>query len=444
MDARQGITSARHEQNANTAMLHTKDLYAYFLKHPHVQTDTRNLQEGDLFFALKGPHFNGNKFAKEALEKGASYAVIDDPAYQEDEQTLLVSDVLTSLQQLAAYHRQQFDIPFIAITGSNGKTTTKELTYAVLSTTYNTQATKGNLNNHIGIPLTLLRIPKGTEIALIEMGANHQKEIEAYCRIVRPTHGLITNIGKAHLEGFGGIEGVKKGKGELFDFLRATKGTAFVCADFPYFVKEMTKGLPDIHWYGTTNNPPIRGKMIQKHPLLTVQFNGKYRINTHLSGEYNLYNILAAAAIGDYFNVKKEDITSAIAEYRPKNARSQVIHQRTNTFILDAYNANPTSMHAAIKDFSERPEEHQCLFLGAMKELGEESAKEHQELINFIQTFHWEDVILVGDGFRETQHSFLYFPTVEKAKAWFKKQHYQETSILIKGSHSIGMEKILE
>lgn len=267
-------------------MLTTEQLYVHYLGHPHVQTDTRKIQQGDLFFALKGPHFNGNEFAEEALQKGAAFAVIDEPTKQNDERFLLVPDVLTALQELAAHHRNQFSIPFIAITGSNGKTTTKELAHAVLRTTYQTYATEGNLNNHIGIPLTLLRIRPGTEMALIEMGANHQKEIASYCHMVRPTHGLITNIGKAHLEGFGGLEGVKKGKGELFDSLRASGGIAFACADFSYF-KEMTAGLEMVCWYGTAPGPAIAvsGKVTQKTPFLMAELSYGNQVSTHLAGD---------------------------------------------------------------------------------------------------------------------------------------------------------------
>ncbi len=424
-------------------MVTTPQLYSLYLNHPLVQTDTRKIQKEALFFALKGPHFNGNAFAKQALEKGAAYAVVDDPGYQTDERMLLVPDVLTALQQLAAHHRNQFQIPFFAITGSNGKTTTKELLHAVLKTTFKTYATEGNLNNHIGIPLTLLRIRPDVEIALIEMGANHQKEIESYCKIVRPTHGLITNVGKAHLEGFGGIEGVKKGKGELFDALRNSKGIAFACADFAYF-KEMTAGLAEVHWYGTSLSDPIHGEVIQKSPYLKVNLNYGQKIATHLAGAYNLYNILAAAAVGNFFGVREQNVQKAIRNYHPHNARSQVVQNGSNLFILDAYNANPSSMKAAITDFAERPGENKSLFLGAMMELGKDSLAEHQQLIDFIRTFTWKDVILVGGDFNKTVHPFLYFSSVSEAKDWFQKQNYQQATILIKGSRSVGMEKLLD
>ncbi len=424
-------------------MLNTQQLYSYYKANPQVQTDTRKIQKGDLFFALKGPHFNGNKFAQEALDKGASYAIIDEAAFKQGEKMLLVSNVLESLQKLAAYHRTQLHIPFIAITGSNGKTTTKELTLSVLQTTYKTYATEGNLNNHIGIPLTLLRIPTGTEIAVIEMGANHQKEIESYCQIVKPTHGLITNIGKAHLEGFGGIEGVKKGKGELFDYLKQNPGTAFFCTDSPYF-KEMTKGLTQLIQYGTSQSAPVHGRVITAYPYLEVHINYGHTISTHLSGDYNLYNILAAATIGKYFNVTQEDVQASISAYIPQNARSQIIKKANNTIILDAYNANPSSMRAAIKDFADRPGNNKYLFLGAMMELGEDSIREHQELIQFITQYQWEKVILVGGDFKKIRHSFIYFDTVAQASDWYQNQHLENVMLLIKGSRSIEMEDILK
>lgn len=443
MVSKQGIISVRRGPNGNAFMLTTKQLYSFYLEHPTVQTDTRHIQRNSLFFALKGPNFNGNSFAWEALEKGAAYAIIDEPEYETDDRILLVPDVLSTLQQLAAYHRNQFSIPFIAITGSNGKTTTKELSYAVLRTTFRTYATEGNLNNHIGIPLTLLRIRPETEIALIEMGANHQKEIESYCRIVRPTHGLITNIGKAHLEGFGGLEGVKRGKGELFDALRDSNGVAFACADFPYF-KKMTEGLKTVHWYGTSGDVEVNGKVAQKEPYLVAEVNYGKTIPTKFAGTYNLYNILAAATIGKYFGVSEENVNHAIAGYNPGNARSQVIHKESNTFILDAYNANPSSMRAAIADFAARRHNSvKSLFLGAMMELGTDSTVEHQNLIDFIQQYDWKDVILVGGDFSETTHPYVYFPDVLAAKQWFTEQNYQNVTALIKGSRSIGMEKML-
>src|SRR6476661_2479531 len=282
--------------------MNIEELYTLYLQNPSIQTDTRKLKKGDLFFALKGPSFNGNEFAAKAIDAGASYVIIDDPKYAMD-RTIVVDDVLKTLQELARHHRLQFDIPFIAITGSNGKTTTKELIHAVLSSSFTTYTTEGNLNNHIGVPLTILKIRKDAQMAVIEMGANHQKEIDSYCQYAMPTHGLITNVGKAHLEGFGGEEGVKKGKGELFDYLRQHKGTVFIMSDYDY-LQEMSKGIPVVYTYGT-KDAEVTGNIYQTDPFVAVQFSKGYEgiIQTHLVGSYNLPNILSAVAIGHYFKV---------------------------------------------------------------------------------------------------------------------------------------------
>ncbi|MFM9909266.1 MAG: UDP-N-acetylmuramoyl-tripeptide--D-alanyl-D-alanine ligase, partial [Chitinophagaceae bacterium] len=317
-----------------------EQLYQLYQQYPSVQTDTRKLKKGDLFFALKGPSFNGNSFAQLALEAGAAYAVIDEEEFSINNKTILVDDVLKTLQELALYHRKRLSIPFIAITGSNGKTTTKELVYAVLSGTFKTYTTKGNLNNHIGIPLTILDVQPDAEIAVIEMGANHQKEIEGYCTYTLPTHGIITNCGKAHLEGFGGIEGVRKGKGELFSYLKQTNGTAFVMWDYDY-LREMSKGIPELITYGT-KDASVTGKALESEPFLNVAIEKGIsikNIHTQLVGEYNLPNVLVAVTIGCHFNVKAENIKKAIETYVPSNSRSQLVKLRDNDIILDAYNA---------------------------------------------------------------------------------------------------------
>ena len=332
-----------------------QELYAIYRKHPSVQTDTRKLKAGDIFFALKGGNFNGNHFAKQAIESGASYAVIDEKEFEIEGKTILVADVLDTLQQLAKHHRQQFNIPFLAITGSNGKTTTKELIHAVLSSTFRTSTTEGNLNNHIGIPLTILRIKPDAEIAVIEMGANHPGEIAAYCTYALPTHGLITNCGKAHLEGFGSIEGVKKAKGELFDHLRSlTHGFAFVMWDYDY-LREMSKGISGIIKFGTVEDAHVIGKAVRSEPFLEVEItqgmeNGN--VKTKLVGDYNLPNVLAAVTVGKNFKVSEEKIREAIAGYEPSNSRSQLKQVGSNKIILDAYNANPSSMRLAIENFA--------------------------------------------------------------------------------------------
>ena len=421
-----------------------KDLYSIYLEYPSIKTDTRKIIKGDLFFALKGPSFNGNHFAKQALDLGAAYAIIDEELNFTDDRLIKTNDVLLTLQQLAKFHREQFDIPFIAITGSNGKTTTKELVHAVLSSSYKTYTTEGNLNNHIGVPVTILKVRSDAQMGVIEMGANHQKEIEGYCSYALPTHGLITNIGKAHLEGFGGIEGVKKGKGELFDFLRATDGIAFVNTDDNY-IKEISAGIKNIT-YGTSEGS-VTGKAITSSSFLEVKISSGANIvsiKTQLVGEYNLLNVLAAVAIGKHFNVPDEKIKTAIENYTPSNSRSQLIKQDTNTIILDAYNANPASMKAAIENFAQMQGTNKILLLGSMMELGEESEKEHAAIVNLINKYNWKDVILVGDNFKNTHHSHTHLDNSTEAKMWLKDQRLENSQLLIKGSRSMQMEKILE
>lgn len=421
------------------------DLYTIFRQHSSIQTDTRKLKEGDFFFALKGANYNGNKFAKQALDAGAAFAVIDEAQEFTDDRLILSKDVLTTLQELAKYHRQQFTIPFIAITGSNGKTTTKELIHHVLSTRYQTYTTKGNLNNHIGIPLTLLSVQKDAEMAVIEMGANHQKEIESYCMYTLPTHGLITNCGKAHLEGFGGIEGVRKGKGELFDYLRMHKGTAFIMSDYPY-LKEMSNGISNIKTYGT-NDADITGVANNSNEFLEVSMTGGTNlknITTHLVGSYNLPNVLAAVAIGKYFKVEEEQIKNALELYTPSNSRSQMIEKNGNKIILDAYNANPSSMKAAIENFACIEGQNKILLLGAMMEMGDESLTEHKALIDLISKYTWNNVVLVGGDFNKIIHPYLYFNTSAEAKSWLEQQPVKNALLLVKGSRSMQMEKVLE
>jgi len=420
-------------------------LYSHFLKSMSVQTDTRKLQKGDIFFALKGDNFNGNLFALNALEAGANLAVIDEDVSSNDERLFRVDDVLTTLQALAKFHRQQFNIPFIAITGSNGKTTTKELVSAVLATYFKTYTTKGNLNNHIGVPLTILSIKLDVEMAVIEMGANHQKEIESYCQYTLPTHGIITNCGKAHLEGFGGIEGVKKGKGELFDFLRNNKGTAFVYWDFDY-LQEMSKGIETIVKYGTQEGIVI-GKAKDSNPFLSVEIANDsdiQLIQTNLVGDYNLSNVLTAVIVAKHFGVPANKIKSAIEDYVPSNSRSQLIEKGTNRFILDAYNANPSSMKLAIENFAKLQSSNKILMLGGMMELGEESVAEHHAIIDLINQYNWKKVVLVGGDFCKISHHHLYFEDSTIAANWFAEQNFTDSNILVKGSRSVAMEKVLE
>ena len=428
------------------------ELYNVYLKHPSIQTDTRKIKKADLFFALKGPNFNGNQFALQALAAGAAYVIVDEVLQKKDERIIQVADVLITLQNLAHHHRLQFifpnaekQIPFIAITGSNGKTTSKELVHAVLSSTYKTYTTAGNLNNHIGIPLTILKIKADVEIAIIEMGANHQKEIEGYCKYTMPTHGAITNCGKAHLEGFGGEEGIRKGKGELFDYLKLHNGTAFVMWDYTY-LQEMSKGITNLVTYGTYD-AGVTGTVKNSTGLLEVAINSGADIDlikTNLVGEYNLPNILLAVAIGKYFNVPDEKIKDALENYIPSNSRSQLIEKDGNKIILDAYNANPTSMMAAIENFAKMKGADKILMLGGMMELGTESLYEHQVLIDLIDKYNWKNVVLVGGDFNKTNHTYLNFENSEQAKDWFRNQNFNLTNILIKGSRSTQMEKVLE
>ncbi|MBP9213791.1 MAG: UDP-N-acetylmuramoyl-tripeptide--D-alanyl-D-alanine ligase [Chitinophagaceae bacterium] len=424
-----------------------EQLYQLYLQYPFIQTDTRKIKEGDIFFALKGPNFNGNLFARQALEKGAKYAVVDELIDETtNPQIIQVNDVLSTLQQLAKHHRQQFKIPFIAITGSNGKTTTKELVSTVLATHFSTYTTQGNLNNHIGVPLTILSIPLSAEMAVIEMGANHQKEIESYCTYTLPNYGIITNCGKAHLEGFGGEEGIKKGKGELFDFLRINNGTAFVYWDYDY-LQTMSLGIDNIVKYGTQEGL-VTGNVLTNNPCLSVSINnneGEFMIHSNLIGAYNLPNILCAVAIGNFFNVPIQKIKTAIENYVPSNSRSQLIEKGSNKFILDAYNANPTSMRAAIENFASiKDEKKKIIFIGAMMELGEQSIEEHEQIIALLEQHQWQQVVLVGGDFAEIKHSYIYFNNSTEAKLYFQQQNFQHTFFLIKGSRSIQMEKILE
>jgi UDP-N-acetylmuramoyl-tripeptide--D-alanyl-D-alanine ligase len=420
-------------------------LYELFTESRGVQTDTRKLEKGDIFFALSGPNFNGNQFAKQALEAGASYAVVDEDLGIADVRIIKVNDVLETLQQLAKFHREQLVIPFIAITGSNGKTTTKELVSTVLASHFKTYTTQGNLNNHIGIPLTLLGVKKDAEIAVIEMGANHQKEIEGYCKYTLPTHGIITNCGKAHLEGFGGIEGVRKGKGELFDYLRANNGTAFIFNNFDY-LQQMSAGIPNIISYGTTEGF-VTGKPVAADDLLQVQLTNAEKpviIQTQLVGDYNLPNVLCAVAVGKHFGVPFEKIVKSIETYTPSNSRSQMVVKGSNHIILDAYNANPSSMKVAVENMVQINADLKVLMLGGMMELGEESLEEHEKLVNLLKNYSWDKVVLVGGDFGKITHPFIYFNNSVEAADWFKQQDVQDSYILIKGSRSMQMEKILE
>lgn len=425
--------------------MQTELLYKCFRECNGVSTDTRQITKDVMFVALKGANFNGNLFAEEALNKGARYVVIDEAQYKKDERYLLVEDGLTALQALAQFRRNQLKIPFIAITGSNGKTTTKELLNAVLSKKYKTYATKGNLNNHIGIPLTILAIPDETEMAIIEMGANHQKEIEGYCEIAAPTHGLITNIGKAHLEGFGGFEGVKKGKGELFAYLKANSGVVFVNT-LSTHIMEMAAGISTAVKYGSAGDT-YAAKLLQADPFIRFVAENGEEVTTKLIGEYNFENISAALCVGKYFNVEAKAANAAIAEYDPQNNRSQVVQYGTARVVLDAYNANPSSMKAAIENFAKLPYEEKWVILGDMFELGDEALSEHKALGVLLAGIPFTKIILCGKNMSaaaEACRSALYFADKAALESWFKTATLGSATILLKGSRGMKLESILE
>jgi UDP-N-acetylmuramoyl-tripeptide--D-alanyl-D-alanine ligase len=421
-----------------------EQLYQIFLQHPQVETDTRKLKPGEIFFALSGPNFNGNQFALQALQSGASYAVVDEDVAHGNDKVIVVKNVLSTLQDLAKHHRQQFKIPFIAITGSNGKTTTKELVSTVLAAHYKTYTTQGNLNNHIGIPLTLLRIHADAEMAVIEMGANHQREIASYCEYVMPTHGIITNCGKAHLEGFGGIEGVRKGKGELFDYLRTNGGSAFIFNDYDYLV-EMSTGIQNVITYGTME-ATLTGKALAADTFLQVQLNTDVPaiVRTNLVGDYNLPNVLCAVAVGQHFSVPQHKIIQAIETYTPSNSRSQMVVKGSNHIILDAYNANPSSMKLAIENLAKIDADIKIVLLGAMMELGSESEAEHQALVDLLKMYTWDKVLLVGGDFAKIVHPYSFVNNSSEAATWLQQQQAENAYILVKGSRSMQMEKVLD
>jgi UDP-N-acetylmuramoyl-tripeptide--D-alanyl-D-alanine ligase len=420
-----------------------KEIYKHFQECDGVSTDTRQIQKDSMFFALKGDNFNGNEYAQDAISKGAKYAIIDEDNFLSDDQYIVVKDVLKTLQELANYHRRQFTIPFIAITGSNGKTTTKELLNSVLSKKYKTYATKGNLNNHIGVPLTILTIKKDVEMAVIEMGANHQKEIEGYCKIAEPTHGMITNIGKAHLEGFGGIEGVKKAKGELYEYLLKTGGTVFINSENE-ILKSISKFPSPVKYPGKGDFS--HSELISASPFVKVRMEEGKELETHLIGGYNFENIAAALCIGKYFKVSPQDILEAVSSYDPQNNRSQVINKGSNSVIMDAYNANPSSMKAAVENFASMKAEHKILILGDMFELGDESMDEHKNLGKLIAKYSFEKVILCGKQManaKATCPSVEYFSERPQLEEWLKKQEFKGANILIKGSRGMSLEKLL-
>lgn len=426
-------------------MTKTEELYKYFLTCTGISTDTRKIEPGSLFIALKGDNFDANTFASEAIIKGAKYAVIDNPQYKTGDNLLLVEDSLSALQQLANYHRNTLGLPIIALTGSNGKTTTKELINAVLSKKYNTKATFGNLNNHIGVPLTLLSFTKDTEIGIVEMGANHQKEIEALCRIAEPNFGYITNFGKAHLEGFGGTEGVIKGKSELYDYLKTNTKTAFVNLDDP-IQREKTETISRYTFAVDNYNCDVRIETIQANPMVKIKYKS-FDMLSNLIGIYNANNINAAITIGNFFEVSDEEIKKAIEEYIPTNNRSQLLEKGTNRIILDAYNANPSSMDAALENFIQLEGNEKIAILGDMFELGPESPQEHKKLIDKLTANNDIEIYFVGKDFynNKSLHPHLrFFETFDSFKEYFSDIKPKNKIILIKGSRGMALERTLE
>jgi UDP-N-acetylmuramoyl-tripeptide--D-alanyl-D-alanine ligase len=429
------------------AIMDIKDLYKLFQKHPFISTDSRNIPAGCIFFALKGENFDGNQFAAESLEKGASYAVVDNPAVVTGPRLILVDNVLESLQNLANYHRRELNIPVLAITGTNGKTTTKELISAVLRSKYTITSTQGNLNNHIGVPVTLLGMTNQTELAVIEMGANHPGEIAALCRIAEPNYGIITNIGKAHLEGFGSFEGVVRTKSELYDYLRQNHGKCFINIDNELLVKQ-ADGLEKLT-YGTSAEAQLQGLSEDTRWYLTIRVlfpKGWLYLKSKLIGNYNFENILAAARIGIHLGIDPTDIQKAVENYEPGNNRSQLIQRGSNHIIMDAYNANPTSMTAALKNFAKINHPKKTVILGDMLELGSHTTEEHQKIADIIRDECFDKVFLVGRNFSTVDAgTAMKFDATELLSDYLEKQNpITESLILVKGSRGIRLEKIID
>lgn len=421
-----------------------EELYRLFLSGDGISTDTRKIESNTIFFALKGENFNGNKFAEKALESGAAYAVIDEPTDGKNEKLLLVDDVLKTLQNLATFHRRQLGIPILALTGSNGKTTTKELINNVLSRKFKTVATKGNLNNHIGVPLTLLSMNNDTEFGIVEMGANHLKEIEILCRIAEPDYGLITNFGKAHLEGFGSLQGVIQGKSELYDHLKTYEKTLFLNFDDPEQKKHA--GYPHHYSFGSGEDVEVKIEKITGKPFATIRSKG-LEVQSLLTGGYNANNIAAAFCIGIFFDIPAPDVKAAIEHYNPQNNRSQILERGSTKIILDAYNANPTSMAAAIENLDSQEHDSKAAILGDMFEMGAAAAEEHQQLVEKLQNSGIEKIYLIGENFYNTHTDpgkIRKFRTFNDFKESFNPTDLEKSLVLIKGSRGMALERVLE
>lgn len=432
----------------------TMILYSIFLQHPIICTDSRVCPEGSIFFALKGENFNANGFAISALEKGCAYAVVDEPEYAIDNRFIVVDNVLESLQELATYHRKQIGTQIIGITGTNGKTTTKELIAAVLKEKFNILYTQGNLNNHIGVPLTLLQLKPEHEIAIIEMGANHPGEIKQLCDIALPDFGIITNVGKAHLEGFGSLEGVMKTKAELYEFIMTSGKLIFLNSGnslLETMAIDAGFSLPDkkveYSLNINTSSSDYFAEVTECSPFLHMKCTGKdktvFEISTHLIGSYNAENVLAAGTIGSYFGLTNEQIKNGLENYVPQNNRSQLTVTEHNKLVVDTYNANPTSMRAAILNFAQMEVNEKTLILGDMFELGDQSGIEHQNIVNLLQQNNFKNVLLVGKDFRETQNSYPGFENVTELIRYLNENPITNNYILIKGSRGMKLEGIL-
>ncbi|MBO9673454.1 MAG: UDP-N-acetylmuramoyl-tripeptide--D-alanyl-D-alanine ligase [Sphingobacteriaceae bacterium] len=431
-------------------MTNTETLYQHYLKHNIISTDTRNIIPGCIFFALKGDLFNANEFAAQAIEKGAAYAVIDEEKYAQNDKCLLVRDVLSTLQDLARHHRKQLNIPVIGLTGSNGKTTSKELVNAVLAERYKTFATFGNLNNHIGVPLSILSITNEVQIAVIEMGANHQKEIELLCTIAQPTHGIITNVGMAHLDGFGGFEGVKKGKAELYTYLKQTNGYTFINRDNPNLLEmSIAAGLNKLIYYGTENGNTIKGTLKSSDPFIEVDWTNhdvSSSVKTNLTGSYNFENILAAICIGDFFDMSPEEINTGLSNYQPKNNRSQLTKTEKNTVICDFYNANPSSMAVALKNIATLSADKKTAILGDMFELGPESPGQHELIVKQANESGLDQLIFIGKDFYTFKDNFsgIFFETPAEAATYLQENQVHDHLVLLKGSRGMKLESLLQ
>ena len=427
------------------------ELYAIFLRHPVVTTDSRICSKDSIFFALKGERFNGNLFAEKALEAGCAYAIVDEQLEGvDDDRIIKVDNVLVTLQNLATYHRQKLKIPILGITGTNGKTTTKELIAIALSREFKVAHTQGNFNNHIGVPLTLLSMTKSHEIGVVEMGASHSGDIKELCEIAKPNYGLITNVGKAHLEGFGTFENVISAKCELYDYIRETNGKVFVNRDNPYLL-EKSEGMDRILYGKNDATLFASGSIANATPFLEFDwsfFDSSYRVKTRLVGEFNFDNAISAVAVCKFFGINAERISTALEEYEPQNHRSQFKRTEKNDLIIDAYNANPTSMKASLEFFATVPTSlPKMVILGEMKELGDTAHEEHQRLIDFLLSHPFNKVVLVGKIFKEIpvpKGEFLVFDDVEALVKKLVKKPVKKHYVLLKGSHSVGLEKAID